>query len=421
MKEYLDDGKFAAPRWLVYPQLSYRTIGWSFGYGERYAINEPWHTEEFKKLFPEPKNWIFAPRFLKCDFTPLGIFWSEDGTPKYCEITDNCQIVNDFITLTQEGEFQCSSYIFNSIEHAILLTKYYTAFFKCSKDEKIDILRSGFDLTDDEQKEWEKFEYSVCLNALYYKVIQDNALKEKLLSTGDKTLVYISDDKWGGKENLFGFALMDVRDEINRLYENEDLIDWQYTEYLKAKDPFEQPIERNPKDKQSEEYIKMENIFRLSKYYIRDVDLDENMAGKYEIGQIIYEKTFVDASDKIGGMITTHRYIILSNRINKLDEKDEWVNWGLNTVNPGSKFIVLDIYTFEGKTLILLLHIVGDDEELLKKGRDIEKELIRDVRKDFEKNLSLKPIPELTTDEWLERCSFPIGMSDEGEFFEVKK
>lgn len=62
--------------------------------------------------------------------------------------------------------------------------------------------------------------------------MQDEHLKQRLLDTGDKSLVYISDDEWGGDENLFGFALMELRDEIRRLYKNEDLIDWEYTEYV---------------------------------------------------------------------------------------------------------------------------------------------------------------------------------------------
>ena len=65
-----------------------------------------------------------------------------------------------------------------------------------------------------------------------YKFMQDEHLKQGLLDTGDKSLVYITDDEWGGDENLFGFALMELRDEIRRLYKNEDKIDWEYTEYV---------------------------------------------------------------------------------------------------------------------------------------------------------------------------------------------
>lgn len=46
--------------------------------------------------------------------------------------------------------------------------------------------------------------------------MQDEHLKQRLLDTSDKSLVYISDDEWGGDENLFGFALMELRDEIRR-------------------------------------------------------------------------------------------------------------------------------------------------------------------------------------------------------------
>ena len=58
-KEYPDDDKFAAPRWLVYPQLSAWTIGWRMGAGENYAMNMPYYGEEFEKLFPKPRYWEF--------------------------------------------------------------------------------------------------------------------------------------------------------------------------------------------------------------------------------------------------------------------------------------------------------------------------------------------------------------------------
>lgn len=62
--------------------------------------------------------------------------------------------------------------------------------------------------------------------------MNDDNLKQILLDTGDKSLVYISNDEWGGEENLFGFALMELRDEIRRLYKNNDKIDWEYSKYL---------------------------------------------------------------------------------------------------------------------------------------------------------------------------------------------
>ena len=125
VKKFLDEGKFAAPRWLVYPELSAWTIGWRMGYGETYALNEPYQGSEFMKLFPQPKNWLFNPRKSGLEHIPLlGYLWRDDGKPKYSQITDDAVSVNDFVTLNQENEFRNDTFRFKSIEHAILLSKY---------------------------------------------------------------------------------------------------------------------------------------------------------------------------------------------------------------------------------------------------------------------------------------------------------
>lgn len=416
-KKFLDEGKFAAPRWLVYPELSAWTIGWRMGYGETYALNEPYSTKEFMKLFPQPKNWLFNPKKFGLGHIPLlGYLWSDDGKPKYSQITDDAITVNDFVTLNQENEFRNDTFRFKSIEHAILLSK-YMSFGKCDTDESLDSLMEGFELTENELNEWEFFKYSVALNASYYKFMQDDKLREMLISTGDKCLIYESDDEWGGDENLFGFALMELRDELNRLYENENLIDWEYSEYLKNKNPYEDPKPRDPEDKQSPEYMVIEDTLCFASKYVRDVNLDEKLAGKYEIGQLILEKGFVDASSRIGGMITTHRYLIVSKYMADLSEFEKDTNWGLHVAKNNSKFKVIDIYEYGCKKQIVLLHLPEGFESVFENTISIEREFVADCRKEFEKTLKLDVIDDLTSDEWLERCSFPLGMSDEGEFF----
>ena len=416
-KKYLDKGKFAAPRWLVYPELSAWTMGWRMGYGEIYALNEPYQGEEFVKLFPQPQNWLFNPRRLNLKFLPvMGFLWRDDGKPKYSQIDEDSVVVNDFITFSQEKKFRHDSFLFNSIEHALLFSKYFS-FDKCERGESLENLRKGFDLTDDQLNEWEFFKYSIVLNAVYYKFMQDSDLKEKLLATGDKCLVYESDDEWGGDENLLGFALMEFRDELHRLYENENLIDWEYTEYLKHKDPYENPKPRNPEDKQSPEYMIIQDTLFSSSKYVRDVNLDERLANKYEAGQIILEKGFVEASSRIGGMITTHRYLVLSKYMVDLSEYERNTQWGLHIAKNSSTFKVLDIYEFEGKTQITLLQLPKGFESVFENSISIEKEVVDDCRREFENALKLDPIDELTTEDWLDRCKFPLGMSDEGEFF----
>lgn len=222
IKEYPDEGKFAAPRWLAYPHLSAGTIFWRMGAGEDYVMNMPYPTEEFEKLFPMPKNWLFS--FSTCRYKPvplLGNLWSEDGMPKYSNLTGEVK-VNDIITMDDEDEFHMDNFTFDSIAQAISLSK-ELLFDRCREK----------DLAEGMEGLWETFKYSVCLNAAYYKVMQDEDLKEKLLETGDKNLFYESDDEWGSGENLFGRALMELRDEIRRLYQNAERIDWEYTQFLK--------------------------------------------------------------------------------------------------------------------------------------------------------------------------------------------
>lgn len=225
MKEYCDEGKYAAPRWLVYPQLSLATIGWRMGAGENYVMNMPYYGEEFDKLFPRPRYWeinLFESPYRP--FAPIGFFWNEDGKPKYPHADEGIK-VNEFITLTDEKDFTSDTFTFKSIEHALLLSK-ALYFEKSNKNDLKDI-----EYTSDEEKTWRIYEYSVLLNASYFKIMQDEELRKKLLETGDEPLIYDSDDN----ENLFGRALMELRDEIRRLCKNEDLIDWEYTEYLKYK------------------------------------------------------------------------------------------------------------------------------------------------------------------------------------------
>ena len=64
-----------------------------------------------------------------------------------------------------------------------------------------------------------------------------------------------------------------------------------------------------------------------------------------------------------------------------------------------------------------MLQLPEGFEEVFENKIDVEDEIIARERENFKKDLTKDPVRELTTDEWLMRCSFPIGMSDDGEFF----
>jgi hypothetical protein len=156
--------------------------------------------------------------------------------------------------------------------------------------------------------------------------------------------------------------------------------------------------------------------------YIRDANLPEIISEKYKKGIIIREKAFCDASSRVMGMVTTHRYAILSNHMANLSEFEHGTKWGLHVANRDSRFKVLENYEYRGKRIILLLHIPDDDS--WKVFREIEiridNELVTSCIEKLKNKLEADPAPDLAKIDWIERCAFPIGMDDDGNLFDLE-
>ena len=157
--------------------------------------------------------------------------------------------------------------------------------------------------------------------------------------------------------------------------------------------------------------------------YVRDVNLPDEIANKYKPDMIIMEKAFVDASWRVMGMVTTHRYAILSNHMISFEAYEaEDAKRGMYVANLGSHFLVLEVHEYSGKTLILLLHLPDDDDwkmfQTVSIG-NLKEELVASSIERFENKCNIEAVPELTTDEWLDRCSFPLGIDSEGNFHNI--
>lgn len=155
--------------------------------------------------------------------------------------------------------------------------------------------------------------------------------------------------------------------------------------------------------------------------YVRDVNLSPAIAGKYKPDMIIMEPGFTDASSRVMGMITTHRFAILSNHMVDLGTYEHDTNWGLFVARTNAHFKILDIYEYQGRTQILLLHLPDDNRWKIFKNVKIflEDQIIADSRKRFENKSVQDPVPELAKEDWLERCASPLGICDDGEFFNL--
>lgn len=273
------------PPWLVYPDMERYSIGWRMGYGEDYIYRfSSWldalsaeESTEYQLLFQEPVTWKgwwqdndTSEMLVHGDFSvPL---WQPEGTPKFTcsqlqkEAADG-KNQNFFLfwghQLSKDGSINKSCFSqwwmteFWSIANHYCCMEQFMMAQKAelfgdeniqqqileSKDPK-QIKAFGRKVQGFDQALWDKAKYSIVLNGNWCKFSQNRDLRDFLLATGDSVLVEASpyDAIWGIRlsadsqdaqnplkwrgQNLLGFALMEVRDELRRITRNESLCDW---------------------------------------------------------------------------------------------------------------------------------------------------------------------------------------------------
>lgn len=155
--------------------------------------------------------------------------------------------------------------------------------------------------------------------------------------------------------------------------------------------------------------------------YCRDANHPDALMHKYTSGMIIRERGFVDTTALSGGVVTNHRYIILSNHMMPLFQLEGDKQWALCVANKDSRFLVLGKAAGKGKRVTVLLHLHDDS---WRQFRSIDMRLFKTLTDNcfqtFAKCIQQPPIASVSTAEWLDRCKFPIGMDDNGVFFPVE-
>jgi hypothetical protein len=170
-------------------------------------------------------------------------------------------------------------------------------------------------------------------------------------------------------------------------------------------------------NKQIEE-IYSETFSGLTFFY-RDTTLTENLISKYQVGQILTERGFTDMSYKGGGLATNLRYLIASANAKDLSAfNPEGKQLGHVLLSSNAFFKVLDIYKIGDKTQVFLLEIPAAAVDFFASATsNIEEDITKKARENFDTNIDTGAIAELQPMEWKERTEFPIGMNDKGEFF----
>jgi hypothetical protein len=156
-------------------------------------------------------------------------------------------------------------------------------------------------------------------------------------------------------------------------------------------------------------------------FFYRDAETDESLISKYETGQIIIERGFVDMASKKCRFSSNLRYLIASAHAKDFSP---YADLGHAVLPPGACFKVLDIYRNGDKTQILLLEIPEIPAATVKFFSrfkiSLEEYIVAKARENFNTPVNADPLPELQMQEWHERTKSPIGMNDEGVFFDIE-
>ena len=233
--------------------------------------------EEYKNLFEEP---IIYKGFYNNNFINENVFsnndykieyWNEEGKQKYSlsklktdfnkgkkidflffygHTNDKNEITKSSLSQWYIKDFKENNLTFNCMEKYMMYNKALLFDDKKIAEEILNnnqpkaIKELGRKVSNFKDEIWDKVKYTIILKGNYYKFSQNNDLRNFLLNTKNKVLVEASpyDKVWGIKmkydnenienpffwqgENLLGFALMEVRDEIKKIYKNYDIIDW---------------------------------------------------------------------------------------------------------------------------------------------------------------------------------------------------
>ncbi len=228
------DEKYIAPPWIKYPTFPEKSDFWRSGSAAEYLIkfnDNVSYMDKYLSIFPKAPTFVddLVPSdslssetisFLEDSTRPLFVkLWSCDGKAKY-----------DFNINEDKGSaiFMYDTILFDKSSHIHIGTKSFD-----SVDEIVSLLEG-------EYKEkypilWDELKYTFYLNSLYYKILTDINFTLELIKTGSNPIIFKSSNlEWGVEEdngvlhgkNLFGLAMMEIRDVVVDVYKNYDLIDW---------------------------------------------------------------------------------------------------------------------------------------------------------------------------------------------------
>jgi len=154
--------------------------------------------------------------------------------------------------------------------------------------------------------------------------------------------------------------------------------------------------------------------------FYRDTVLSPEVLSLYRVGVLFREPTFCDTTYKFGGFAAPHRYLIFSSNARCVDAISEHPEWGLCLWQTGRIFKVISRVQSIQHVQITLLEIPERlrQEFTTPELSELEQRFAQQAHEQFQAALKISPLPEHQTRLWLDRLEFPVGVDDNGQFFE---
>lgn len=167
-------------------------------------------------------------------------------------------------------------------------------------------------------------------------------------------------------------------------------------------------------------YSAIDEAFTECGAYYRDTFLSTEVFSLYKIGMIFREPTFCDATSKFGGFAASHRYLIISANARYFGDFDQRPEWSMCVWQPGSIFKVIGINQKFDQGQITLLEVPEAYRSQLttKHLSEMERFYANQAETKFHSALLLDAVPAHKTSDWLKRLKLPVGVDDNGLFFE---
>jgi hypothetical protein len=159
---------------------------------------------------------------------------------------------------------------------------------------------------------------------------------------------------------------------------------------------------------------------RYAAFY-RDTRLPPGVLDLYEVGVLFRDPTLCDATYKFGGFAAPHRYLIISAGATCLDRLAPGPEWGLCVWLPGRIFKVIGVHRGEEHSQATLLEVPEAMRESFTTARlsEMEQSFADQAAGQFDAALEAPVLPMHASRDWLDRLTYPLGVNDQGRFFEA--